>query len=365
MCLWYLVCVCDILYVSSSIPVISCMCHLPFLCPPTIPPTFCLSSFAHSFFLPRFPSSFRLLSFFFPSLRGLVPLGWCAGRCSCRTCALWALPQRIDRGSHTEVHICMCCRGCSVLHCAAVRCSVLRCVAVCIISEPLLLMCGTWLFHMYDMTHPYVWHDSFLYATWLICVCEAFLRAYHSFEPQSPYACGWVSWHTWCKDLIWHTWCKDLMCHRWCWHLIWHTSCKHLVSLMHHCIPVTRLRRLIAYAWVMSRIIYVWHATFICGTCLIHLSHDSSICETWLVSKCDMTHWYMWAFLHTYDSFVRATCDVHMCDMARIYIYIYICIVIWLVYMDIYIYIYIYVYIHMYIHIYMYICVWIYICVYT
>ena len=30
----------------------------------------------------------------------------------------------------------------------------------------------TWLTHMCDMTHSYVWHDWFIYVTWLIHMCD-------------------------------------------------------------------------------------------------------------------------------------------------------------------------------------------------
>jgi len=32
-------------------------------------------------------------------------------------------------------------------------------------------LCSPWLIHMCDMTHPYVWHDSFICVTWLIHMC--------------------------------------------------------------------------------------------------------------------------------------------------------------------------------------------------
>jgi len=34
------------------------------------------------------------------------------------------------------------------------------------------LLCVTWLIHTCDMTHSYVWHDSFLRVTWLIHTCD-------------------------------------------------------------------------------------------------------------------------------------------------------------------------------------------------
>jgi len=33
-------------------------------------------------------------------------------------------------------------------------------------------ICGTWLIHMWDMTHSYVGHDSFICETWLIHMCD-------------------------------------------------------------------------------------------------------------------------------------------------------------------------------------------------
>ena len=32
--------------------------------------------------------------------------------------------------------------------------------------------CVTWVIHMCDMTHSYVWHDSFIRVTWRIQVCD-------------------------------------------------------------------------------------------------------------------------------------------------------------------------------------------------
>ena len=35
-----------------------------------------------------------------------------------------------------------------------------------------IFMCVTWLIHMCDKTHSYVWHDSFICVTWLIHMCD-------------------------------------------------------------------------------------------------------------------------------------------------------------------------------------------------
>jgi len=34
----------------------------------------------------------------------------------------------------------------------------------------------TWLFHMHDMTFPYVWHDSSMSVTWLIHTCSTMIQ---------------------------------------------------------------------------------------------------------------------------------------------------------------------------------------------
>ena len=123
------------------------------------------------------------------------------------------------------------------------------------------LICVTWLIHMCDMTHPYmwpgtymcVWHDSFICTTCLIHKC--------------------VTW------LI------------------------HMHDRTHS---------------------YVWHDSFICVAGLIHMCgmthshvwHDSFICVTWLIHMCDMTHSYMWL-----DSFICVTWLIHMCDMTHSYVW--------------------------------------------
>jgi len=40
-----------------------------------------------------------------------------------------------------------------------------------------------------------------------------------------------------------------------------------------------------------------------------HVWHDSFICVTWLVHKCDTTYSYMW-----YDPFICATSRIHLCN---------------------------------------------------
>jgi len=51
-------------------------------------------------------------------------------------------------------------------------------------------ICVTWLIHMCDMTHSYVWHDSFIYEPMLICcmsVTNAWVKSYlHVYEWVFP-----------------------------------------------------------------------------------------------------------------------------------------------------------------------------------
>jgi len=67
----------------------------------------------------------------------------------------------------------------SVLQRVAVCCNALQCVA---------MRCGVKkrLTHMCDMPHPYVWHNSFICATWLIHMCDMT----HSQEILGRTSCG-------------------------------------------------------------------------------------------------------------------------------------------------------------------------------
>jgi len=49
-------------------------------------------------------------------------------------------------------------------------------------------ICATWLIHMCDLTHSYVWHDSFICVTWLIHMCDMT----HSYVRHDSFIC--VTW---------------------------------------------------------------------------------------------------------------------------------------------------------------------------
>jgi len=128
-------------------------------------------------------------------------------------------------------------------------------------------ICVTWLHHMCDMTHSYVWLDSF------IRVACSFLR---------------VPWLIHMCDMTHSCVCHD--------------SFLRVTRLIHVC-DMTHLHAGHAHS-------YVWHASSICGTC-------SFMCVTWLIPTCDMPHSYVWhdSSICGTCSFICVTCLIHTCDM--------------------------------------------------
>jgi len=109
----------------------------------------------------------------------------------------------------------------------------------------------TWLIHMRDITHPYMWRASF--------ICEM----------THPYM-----WH----DSSTYMTRPVLICdmtHPY----MWHDS------------PLYVTWRIHIYEWLIPlcdmthTFVYITHS---------YMWHDSFICVTWLILTCDMTHPYMW-----------------------------------------------------------------------
>jgi len=88
---------------------------------------------------------------------------------------------------------------------------------------------ATWLSHMWDMTHSYVRHDSFICETWLIHYCR--LTAVHCdvlCRQSLKCECDMVHSHVW-QSVTWlihmwdvtpsYVWCDSLICETWLMHM--------------------------------------------------------------------------------------------------------------------------------------------------
>ena len=118
---------------------------------------------------------------------------------------------------------------CSVLQCVAVCCSVLQCVAVCCsvlhrlmlhdsskdMRDPWNMMHdtwdmahvqhgATWLIHMWDMTHSYVRHDSFICAAWLIHMCDMTHETQRTYSTVRHDSFIWETWLFICATWLIH-----------------------------------------------------------------------------------------------------------------------------------------------------------------
>jgi len=126
-------------------------------------------------------------------------------------------------------------------------------------------VCVTWLVHMCDMTHSYVWHDSFMCVTWLIHVCNMT----HSCAPYDI------------QPRVWH------VCVTW---------------LVHMC--------------VMTRSCVTW-LVHMCDMTHSYERLDSFICVAWLAHMCDMTRSYVWHDPFMCALWYTASSLPCVCDMTR------------------------------------------------
>jgi len=175
-------------------------------------------------------------------------------------------------------------------------------------------ICVTWLIHMCDMTHSYVWHDSFIRVTWLIpCMWhDTFIHMNESAQtnllrntPVSLYACHMST----IKCVTWLVHMCD-MTHSYVWHdsfirvtwlipYMWHDTFINMnesaqTNLLCHT-PVALYAGHMSTIKCVTWLIHVWHDSFIRVTWLIpYMWHDTFICVTWLIYMCYMTHPYMW-----------------------------------------------------------------------
>jgi len=137
----------------------------------------------------------------------------------------------------------------------------------CYIVDLLLWLVRLWVTRN-DMTHSYVWHDSFVRVTWLIRTCDMT----HSY--------------------------------------VWHDSFIRVTWLIRTC-DMTHL-----YVWHDSFVFVTWHDSFIRVTWLVHTSNmtrayvwqDAFMFVTWRIHMCDMTYSYLW----------NVTCLMQWCAVASL-----------------------------------------------
>jgi len=88
------------------------------------------------------------------------------GLCLCdRTVSVW-------HDYVCVIWLCLCDMNVSVWHdCVCVKWLCLCDMTVSVWQETECMISVTWLIHMCDMTHSYVWHDPFIRVTWLIHMC--------------------------------------------------------------------------------------------------------------------------------------------------------------------------------------------------
>jgi len=99
---------------------------------------------------------------------------------------------------------------CDTTHCRRTRSTLLACSYFQGMS--LIFVCVTWLIHMCDMTHSYVWHDSFICVTWPTHMCDMT----HSYVWNDSLICMTRLWLalTICADL-WHIHKRSMTHSKW------------------------------------------------------------------------------------------------------------------------------------------------------
>jgi len=172
--------------------------------------------------------------------------------------------------------------------------------------------------HTCDMTHSYVWYDSFIRVTWLIHMCDMT----HSYVWHDSFICMTVIFLAWlipvCDKTRSYMWHDSFICLTW---LVVDPVRKRggFQSYVCHC-PFIRVT-VIFVAWLIHTCdmthLYVWHDSVMRVTWLIICVTWLTIYVTWLmvdpprkgldvIYTCDITHLYVWR-----ESFICVAWLIH------------------------------------------------------
>ena len=173
----------------------------------------------------------------------------------------------------------------------------------------ILHICGIWLIYTWDMTHLYVWHDSFVCVTWLICMCDMAqtlaaegCHRTHQCVRYDSYSC-----------MIWLIYMRDMthlnVGHNSFVRVAWLECCRlpdrvgtgwlRLVDSLKFWVSFAENR--LTYRALLQKSPIILRSLLIVATpqrthwCVRHESniwvgHDSYTRGTWLICMCDMTH---------------------------------------------------------------------------
>jgi len=168
-----------------------------------------------------------------------------------------------------------------------------------------------------DMTHSYVWRDSFICVTWPICVCIVTKKLcvtwlIHMCDMTHNQNTEFAS--DICSSECWNMFLCDVR-HSYVWHdafvratwLIYMCDVTHIHNTeFESCICSSECRN-----WFMCDMAYsyVWHDAFIWATWLIHVWRDAqSANRVWILCAAVSA-----------ETGLRVTWGIHMCDMTRIH----------------------------------------------
>ena len=142
------------------------------------------------------------------------------------------------------------------------------------------LMSSTYLYvdgvHIRDMTHSYVWHDSFIWVTWLIHMCDLT----HSYVWLDSFICVTRLIHM-CHMTHSYVWHDQFICVTWLMHMcdmthsyVWHDSMTCGSPCHLHVIYIAYVDDVREYAHMQCR----WHVIYIRHTqCRWHVDDRDSI----------------------------------------------------------------------------------------